>query len=199
MLNSINSQEWIKNQWPSKMFFDPRLHKRVIKIAQAFLNFPNRSIPKRFTSAGDVKACYNILKRPEMDHQTLQIPHYENVLEEALKSSGKVLLIQDGSELLYNSHKWTSGLGPTGDAYGHGIMFHSCLAVKIEEEHSHVIGLACQKAWVREEAQEKKDTEESEGEVWRKMIEWIGAVPLGHVWITVGDRASDIFLCRDVV
>lgn len=69
-----------------------------------------------------------------MNHQKLQSSDYEIVSQEALASSGKVLFIQDGSELLYNSHKWTTGLGPTGDSCGNGMIFHSCLAVKFEED-----------------------------------------------------------------
>ena len=35
---------WIENQWPSKIFMDPRLHKRTIKIAKNFLEFPDREV-----------------------------------------------------------------------------------------------------------------------------------------------------------
>jgi len=182
-------KEWVEKQWPSIMFMDPRLHKRAVTIGAAFLNYPNRSIPKRFPNWGDVKGCYRFFSRPEMDHQTLQAPHYQNTLEEASKSPGKILFIQDGSELIYNSHPWTSGLGPTGDSCGNGIMFHSCLAVKAEEGTQEVIGLACQKAWIRDNDEDKA----SEGDVWQEMIERIGKPPATCEWISVGDRASDIF------
>jgi len=46
---------------------------------------------------------------------------------------GKVLFIQDGSELLYNSHKWTTRLGPKAGFYDNGLLFHSSLAVKFED------------------------------------------------------------------
>jgi hypothetical protein len=183
----LSKKEWVENQWPSTMFMDPRLHKRAVKIGEAFLNFPDRSIPKRFSAWGDVKGCYRFFSRQEMDHQSLQKPHYQNTLEEASRASEKVLFIQDGSELIYNDHPWTSGLGPTGDACGNGIMFHSCLAVQTEDGNPKVIGLACQKAWIRDE------NEKSEGDVWQEMIERIGKAPVKRAWVTVGDRASDIF------
>jgi hypothetical protein len=132
-----------------------------------------------------------------MNHQKLQKSHYDNVRKEAIESQGKVLFIQDGSELLYNSHKWTTGLGPTGDSFGNGMLFHSCLTVKFEEGQPKVIGLSAQEAWVREEEGEKtdkkNDTEDSEAKVWQKMLERTGPAPEGSNWITVGDRASDIF------
>jgi len=68
-------------------------------------------------------------------------------------------------------------------------MFHSCLAVKIEEDQPQVIGLACQKAWIRTD----EESEKSEADVWLEMINKIGHPPKKHAWISVGDRGSDIF------
>ena len=191
-------QEWIENQWPSTMFLDPRIRKRVVIIAQACLKRPSSNIPGRFNSVGETKGCYRFFSRTDMGHDKLQSGHYEYVREESLNSKGKVLFIQDGSELLYNTHEWTMGLGPTGDSCGSGIMFHSCLAVAFEEERPKVIGLSAQKAWIREEKDDKtkvaKDkAAKTEADVWREMLEKTGPVPVGHNWITVGDRASDIF------
>lgn len=138
-----------------------------------------------------------------MNHQKLQAGHYENVRQEAITSNGKVLFIQDGSELLYNSHKWTTGLGPTGDSCGNGLLFHSCLAVKFEDNQPKVIGLSAQECWIRKEEHEnpekKTNIEASEGKVWQKMLERTGPVPEGCNWITLGDRASDIFSFVEVL
>jgi transposase-like protein/DDE family transposase/transposase Tn5 family protein len=185
----LSKKEWVEKQWPSSMFFDPRIHKRVIKIGVSLLSFPDRSLPKRFSSSAEIKGCYRFLNRSDMDHQTLQAQHYENTLQEARQANGNVLFIQDGSELIFNNHEWTMGLGPTADSHGNGLMFHSCLAVKIENEQQEVIGLASQKAWVRTE--EEKET--SEAEIWQEMSEEIGSPPKKYKWIMVGDRASDIF------
>ncbi len=193
----LKLQEWIENQWPSTMFLDPRFHERTVLIAQSCMRFPKGTIPERFDSSAGTKGCYRFLSRKDMSHQKLQSEHYKNVRQEAGESNGKVLFIQDGSELLYNNHKWTTGLGPTGDSCGNGMLFHSCLAVKFQEERPIVIGLSAQKAWVREEEDEKtikkKKAEDSEAKVWQSMLEKTGPVPKGCNWITVGDRASDIF------
>lgn len=185
----LSSKDWIEKQWPSKLFFDPRVHRRVLLVAEACLNFPDRSIPKRFQSAGATKGCYRLLSRTNMGHKRLQSAHYENVREEATAATGRVLFIQDGSELIYNSHLWTTGLGHTADSSGNGIMFHSCLAVKNEDGQCQVIGLACQKAWIRTDEEPK----ESEGDVWSEMIRRIGSPPKKRSWVAVGDRGSDIF------
>ncbi len=206
----FSKQEWIEKQWPTTMFLDPRLQKRAVVIGTAFLTFPDRNIPARFESVGAAKGCYRFLSRTDMGHEMLQSSHYENIREEAVNTPGEVLFIQDGSELLYNTHKWTTGLGPTGDSYGNGIMFHSCLAVKFEEGQPKVMGLAAQKAWIRKEEAEVTIVEssveiianpssEAQGEkdlesaVWLEMLEQIGKVPKGLIWTTVCDRAGDIF------
>ena len=192
----FDTQEWIEKQWPSMMFFDPRVYSRAVFIALACIRFPTASIPERFESLGATKGCYRFLDREDMNHQKLQSGHYDYVRQEALASKEKVLFIQDGSELLCNSHKWTSGLGPTGDSCGNGLLFHSCLAVTFEGNQPKVIGLSAQEAWVRKEdskTDKKKEAEDSESKMWQKMLERTGPVPKGCSWITVGDRASDIF------
>lgn len=68
-------------------------------------------------------------------------------------------------------------------------MFHSCLAIKFNQGKSQVIGLCGQKAWIRQSQIHGKDT--SKGDMWQEIIAKIGP-PQKH-WITVGDRANDIF------
>jgi hypothetical protein len=190
----LDYSTWVERQWRSHTFFDPRLHRRVINIAQAMIKNPKASIPERFNLQKDVKGCYRFLNNRAVNHQMLQRQHYENVLKEATAAEGRVLFIQDGSELIYNNLKWTN-LGPTADAGGNGIMFHSCLAVKFQGDEPLVIGLAGQKTWIREPAEEgsKKDQDEKESQVWKELIDQIGPVPTNCKWTTVGDRGADIF------
>ena len=191
----LDSERWVQEQWPANSCCDPRLSRRAVNIALATLRQPTKSIPGRFSLQKDVKGCYRFLGNKAVGHQMLQQQHYENVLKEAASETGRVLFIQDGSELIYNNLKWTD-LGPTADANGNGIMFHSCLAVKFKDSQPQVIGLSGQKAWIRERCDEKADPkvqEEKESQVWQEMIDQIGSVPEGCTWTTVGDRGADIF------
>lgn len=191
----LNHKAWVSKQWPSHMFFDLRHQKRVLNIALAMLKLPSASIPKRFEVQKEIKGCYRFLDNKAVNHQMLQGEHYKNVLAEATSAPGRVLFIQDGSELIYNNLKWTE-LGPTADANGNGIMFHSCLAVKIVDSQPQVIGLTGQKAWIRKHRKEKTDRkaqEARESKVWQEMIDLIGPVPENCKWTTVGDRGADIF------
>lgn len=191
----LDYQNWVEKQWPSYLFIDLRHHKRVVNIALAMLKQPSASIPARFEVQKEIKGCYRFLNNRAVNHQMLQREHYKNVLAEAASVPGRVLFIQDGSELIYNNLKWTD-LGPTADSNGNGIMFHSCLAVKFQDNEPQVIGLTGQKAWIREhknEENDRKTQEERESMVWQEMIDRIGPVPENCKWTTVGDRGADIF------
>lgn len=191
----LDAKKWAEAQWPSMSFLDPRLHKRAVGIALAILNRPTASVPERFSLQKDLKGCYRFLNNKAINHQMLQRQHYENTLKEAALEKGRVLFIQDGSELIYNSLKWTD-LGPTADSCGNGIMFHTCLVVKCREDQPQIIGLSGQKAWIREEKDESADPktqEEKESQVWQEMIDQIRVVPEGCRWTTVCDRGADIF------
>lgn len=191
----LDAKKWAEAQWPSMSFFDPRLHKRAINIALAILNQPTASVPSRFSLQKDIKGCYRFLNNKAINHHMLQQQHYENTLREAALKKGRVLFIQDGSELIYNNLKWTE-LGPTADSCGNGIMFHTCLVVSLKDDQPQIIGLSGQKAWIREEKDENTDSkvqEEKESQVWQEMIDQIKVVPEGCKWTTVCDRGADIF------
>lgn len=189
----LDVRSWAERQWPSLLFFDPRLQKIAVNIATAMLTLPSASIPERFSLQKEIKGCYRFLNNKTLSHSMLQQQHYENSLDEARLASGRVLFIQDGSELIYNRLNWTE-LGPTADSSGNGIMFHSCLAVKCEDGKPQIIGLSGQKAWIRQEGgADAKIQREKESQVWQEMIELIGPAPEGRKWTTVGDRGADIF------
>lgn len=99
----LNLECWAQEQWPTISFFDPRLSKRAVNIAVEILKQPMNSLPGRFSLQKDVKGCYCFLSNKAIRHQMLQRQHYENVLKEAASVPGRVLFIQDGSELIYNN------------------------------------------------------------------------------------------------
>lgn len=69
-------------------------------------------------------------------------------------------------------------------------MFHSCPVTKYHEsEETEILGLGCQETWIRSEKQSVDKPKECE--VWLKMLEKIGH-PRKN-WVSVGDRANDIY------
>ena len=123
-------EQWIYEQFSKIDVGDIRLQQRAVDIAIGCAERPEESLAGRFDEWADLKATYRFFSNPKITHQALQQPHYAQVLEKARWSQEPVLFIQDGSELLFNSHPWTHGLGPTADSDGNGLMFHSCLVAK---------------------------------------------------------------------
>lgn len=146
----IMKRQWVYNQFAEIDVSDRRLQHRAVDIAEGCAKRPEESLAGRFDTWADQKAAYRFFSNPKITHQVLQQPHYHRVLEKARFSEKLVLFIQDGSELLFNSHPWTQGLGATADSKGNGLMFHSCLVAKYHEsKETEILGLGYQEAWVR--------------------------------------------------
>lgn len=189
--------DWVEKQWNGAPLGDKRLEKRAIKIGEACLNTPGGTLPEKFGSWSGTKGAYRFFDSTEVTHEALQKVHNKNVIEIAGASGRLVLFIQDGSELIYNKHPCTHGLGPTADAFGQGIMFHTCLAVEWSKDSSPVtIGVAKQTAWIRPEPSEKmknNDQKKKESLVWLNTLKAIGRPPVNSRWVSVGDRGNDIY------
>ncbi|MGA8164536.1 MAG: transposase DNA-binding-containing protein, partial [Waddliaceae bacterium] len=185
----MNSR-WIHEQFANVNMNDTRLQKRAVMIAQGCAERPEKSLSGRFEDWAGLKAAYRFFSNPKVTHQALQQPHYQEVLEKARFSQELVLFIRDGSELLFNSHPWTQGLGPTADCAGNGLMFHSCPVAKYHEsKETEILGLSYQEAWVRPEKKPADGPKESE--VWLRTLKKSGRPQKN--WVSVGGRANDIF------
>jgi hypothetical protein len=101
---------WVSEQFDSVDVKDKRLQRRATQIAQACRESPDKSLPQRFQDWAGLKASYRFFSNPKVTHQSLQQTHYQNVLEHARRCNGRVLFIQDGSELLFNTRPWIHGL-----------------------------------------------------------------------------------------
>jgi hypothetical protein len=186
--------DWIEKQWSGAPLGDKRLEKRAIKIGEACLNTPDGTLPGKFGHWRDTKGGYRFFDSPKVNHEALQEVHNKNVIEIAAASSRMVLFIQDGSELIYNKHPHTYGLGPTADASGQGIMFHTCLAVEWDSGSlPFTIGIAKQTPWIRTEKTKNKEQKEKESLVWLNTLKAIGRPPINSQWVSVGDRGNDIY------
>jgi hypothetical protein len=182
--------EWIHRQFAGIDTKDSRLQKRAVAIAEACAKHPEQSLPGRFEDWAGLKGAYRFFSNPKITHQILQQPHYKETLEKALFSDKLVLFIQDSSELLFNSHQCTYGLGPTADSSGNGLLFHSCLVAEYHEPgETKILGLSYQETWIRPD-DKSMDDDSKESEIWLKTLKKAGRPKKN--WVHVGDRANDI-------
>lgn len=142
-----DARQWAEQQFGQAALGDRRRNRRAVELAMAMLREPAASLPKQTQSWGALKSAYRLLNRPEVTHQRLSQPHWQQTRDQALlvdgrseghrvhsgdpvhRSSNVVLFVQDTSQIDFTSHVATSDLGYIGDSKGYGIMMHTCLAI----------------------------------------------------------------------
>lgn len=202
--NFTDLNAWAVEQWADAELGDSRRTDRAIAIGAAMVGNPGASLPNIMSGWNEVRAAYRLFAEEDLRHSELIKPHTAATKAIAKNSSSSVVLfIQDTSELDYTAARNIEGLGHIGDGKGRGIMLHNCLAVVPVPGNPEILGLAGQIPWVRGSDRQNRQIEnisqellrtESEGEIWSQMVESIGEAPQSDsMWVSVGDRGSDIF------
>jgi hypothetical protein len=197
-----NVEQWAEQQWGAANLGDQRRTRRAVRLGAALAAQPSASLPQQTSSWSELKAAYRLLNEPDATHQALSQPHWNGTRRAAQTAPGTLLFIQDTSELDFTAHPQTRGLGLIGNTGGRGFLMHSCLAVRADGNQRELVGLAAQEIWTRSGVKKGSETRSqrlkrrTEYDVWAEVIEKIGAAPDGQSgtrWVSVGDRASDIF------
>jgi hypothetical protein len=152
-------------------------------------------------SWGDLKGAYRLLSRPEVSHTAVCQAHWVSTRQQATEQA-TVLFVQDTSTLDFSSLQATEGLGQIGDGQGRGMILHSCLAVvpkQAADQPPEILGLAGQRLFTRGEIKHGTETRTQrtqrwrESQLWQEMLTEIGPPPNNQLWVSVGDRASDVY------
>jgi len=125
----------------------------------------------------------------------LMQPHLQATREQC-RQVPRVLLIQDTTEVDYQHHPKTKGLGPIGNGSHQGFLLQSVLA--LDAASQEVMGVAHQEPFLRQPAPKGETARQvqqraRESQVWERAVQSIGTPPEGVQWIHVGDRYSDMF------
>jgi hypothetical protein len=202
MINDFDDiEQWAQRQWGETQLGDQRRTRRAVRVGAALASQPAASLPQQTASWSELKAAYRLLNEPDATHQALSEPHWYSTRRAARSRAGTVLFIQDTSELDFTAHSQTTGLGWIGNTGGRGFLMHSCLAVRANAMPAlELVGLAGQEVWTRHEVKKGRETRHqrrqrrTEFDVWAEVVEQIGAAPeSGTLWVSVGERASDVF------
>lgn len=197
-------QKWAEQQWGQARLGDRRRTVRAVKLGAQLAAQPAASVPTQTGSWGEAKAAYRLLQEPKVTHAALSQGHWDATRRGARTRQGVVLFIQDGSELDYTHHPQTSGLGRLNEAHRQGMLLHSCLAVGLADgARDGWLGLAAQRVWTRPptarcrvEDKRARSLRANESDLWAQTLGEIGSAPeraSGVRWVSVGDRASDIY------
>lgn len=192
-------RDWAFSQFGSCALGDRRRTSRLVQVGERVLSDTSASLPKQIEDWSDLKAAYRLLGSEDVTHESVSTPHWAATLASVRDIGGIVLFVQDDSELDYRSHRNTSpDLGFIGNGQGYGIALHSTLCV-LPGEPAKVVGLAHQAPWTRPakpQARSAGPKGRTEHDVWEETISAIGPAPSpasGTSWVSVGDRASDVF------
>ncbi|MFL5697662.1 MAG: IS4 family transposase [Ktedonobacteraceae bacterium] len=200
----LSAQQWAEHTFGSVRLGHQDRTERAVKMAQAIAHDPSASLPAQMQSGAATQAAYRFLQTPQVSYEHLIAPHVQQT-RQAAREQPQVLLIQDTTEVDYQQHPTTTGLGPIGNGSHHGYLVQSVLAVRPSTRE--VLGLAHQEPFLRQPAPKgetawQRKQRERESQVWERSVQAIGSPPPGVQWIHVGDRGSDMFpllwLCRQL-
>lgn len=190
---------WAQAQWGEVELGDARRTRRAVDIGAAMAANAGLSLPRQMTNWAELKAAYRLFDRPQASHAALTAPHRQATRRAAEAESGVVLFAQDTTELDFTTHPTTEGLGAIGNGKQRGFLVHSCLAMRPDPSARPVLGLAEQQVWVRTQSglrhqpRRQRLARSKQSDVWSNSLAAIGPAPDGAVWVSVGDRESDIF------
>jgi Transposase DNA-binding/Transposase DDE domain len=196
---STNPVQWAEAQWGSAELGDRRRTRRAVRLGASIAAQSAASLPKQTQSWSDLKAAYRLLNKGDVTHEQLSMPHWQATRRHAEGMPGAVVLfVQDTSELDFLTHWALRGTGHLNDI-GRGFLMHSCLAISPQIPNPEMLGLAYQTVWTRDVFRRRTETKitrqkrRSEADIWAETVEAIGPAPDDVTWISVGDRASDVF------
>lgn len=212
---AATAREWAEEQFEGAELSDVRRVGRTITIAEAFMESPGTSLPQLFARSYDLKAAYRFFRHPEVQPDTVQAGHREQVMLE-LEKPGRYLLLEDTTEILCAGAEAIAGLGPVGGSKEGKIGFHlhSVLAVRwpaaaeqpaLTRPVVTILGLADQQSYVRQPraatgprrgAERRRHVGDTlESGLWERATQRLGAAPDEDsvVWVRVCDRGADIY------
>jgi len=203
----LEAANWAQNEFGGAPLGDARLSKRLVNVAAAKGQVPNRAFSG--VAKGDwaaVKAYYRMIDQPEesaFNMSNILAPHRTRTLRRMMGQK-TVLCLQDGSDLNYTNLARCEGLGETGanqtGAKSRGLHLHSTLAVAPNGLPLGVLRAQCAAPKARSPKEDRPSfaipVEEKKSFVWiehhRDLVELAAGMPQTRL-VDVCDREADFF------
>lgn len=209
-----SARKWAQRNLGKANLSDVRRRRRLLDVGEQMARSPGKSLPRLFDSIYDLKATYRFFRHPEVTPDNVQSGHRKLIHRELQEPGKETLLLEDTSELSWNTSFEIPGLGPTGDKNPRvkGFHLHSVLAVRWSDPVDvdgpyrrapvDVLGLADQLYHVRKPVPPGEDPNRSSGarmrreresKLWNDCTERLGKAPMDARWVRVCDRGADIY------
>ena len=190
-------ETWVEAELSSLDLGDKRRTKRVMQTVQTFWNHPHASIPEASRSVSEMQAIYDLFSAPTTRVEAIRAAHGAATVKR-IEGCEEVLVLQDSSELSFNTLQATEGLGPLSGKYSRGLMMHSAMVTDLAGVPQ---GLLHQEVWARDaeatgksHSRRKRLIEEKESQKWLTTVRVCQErLPAStKAWI-VGDSEADIY------
>jgi hypothetical protein len=206
-VDGLEATQWAENEFGNAPLGDARLSKRLVNVATAKAEVPDRAFSG--VAKGDwaaVKAYYRMIDQPEesaVNMSAILAPHRKRTVRRMMGQK-TVLCLQDGSDLNYTSLDQCEGLGEMGanqtGAKSRGLHLHSTLAVAPNGLPLGVLRAQCT-APKAKSPEDKRPAfaipiEEKKTFIWiehhRDLVELAAEMPQTRL-VNVCDREADFF------
>lgn len=207
----LPAAEWAAEQFEAVELGDRRRTRRTVRLAAQVAAHPAGSLPQQTGRWNETKAGYRLFDQSDVTLEALQAPH-RRATRRAAADRGRVLMIQDTTEIDFTRHRAADGLGPIGNGRGRGMLLHSTLALD-SEGAGELLGLANQELFCRRprpkgESRAQRQKRARESQVWSRSVRAVGAgadaarsSAARADWIHVCDRGADNYefyqACRE--
>ncbi len=205
--DGLEADQWAENEFGGAPLGDARLSKRLVNVAAAKAQVPDRAFSG--VAQGDwpaVKGYYRMIDQPEQSEVSMPhilAPHRSRTVRRMMGQK-TVLCVQDGSDLEYTNLHRCEGLGEMGanqtGAQSRGLHLHSTLAVAPNGLPLGVLRAQCTAPQAKSEEEDRPSfaipIEEKKTFVWiehhRELVELAAEMPQTRL-IDVCDREADFF------
>jgi len=206
-VDGLEATQWAENEFGNAPLGDARLSKRLVNVATAKAEVPDRAFSG--VAKGDwaaVKAYYRMIDQPEdsaVNLSNILAPHRQRTVRRMMGQK-TVLCVQDGSDLNYTNLDQCKGLGEMGanqtGAKSRGLHLHSTLAVAPNGLPLGVLRAQCT-APKAKSPEDKRPAfaipiEEKKTFIWiehhRDLVELAAEMPQTRL-VNVCDREADFF------
>lgn len=205
--DGLEAGHWAENEFGAAPLGDARLSKRLVNVAAAKAEVPDRAFSG--VAKGDwaaVKAYYRMIDQPEesaVSMPNILAPHRRRTVRR-MQGQKTVLCVQDGTDLTYTNLGQCEGLGEIGTnqtgAKSRGLHLHSTLAVAPNGLPLGVLRAQCVAPKGRSPGDDRPTfavpIEEKKTFVWiehhRDLVELAGEMPHTRL-VDVCDREADFF------
>jgi hypothetical protein len=197
--------DWIDKEFATVDFCDDRLTNRFFEVAKDLASNPEKPIGQACETKAAVKGAYRLFGNDNFDPSEILTSHFSETTKR-MSDQKIILAIHDTSQIKFNGHKKTAGVGGLNRKHTDGdrsIFFHPTLALTTEGLPLGLLSYKCLTRTLRDNegriAQRLKRANKNLSE--RESIRWINGLEetasnidlRKHHIVNIADRECDSY------